>query len=64
VRRARAWAGRPGRERETETARGPTDLDDVVLEADAFLLLAGAVLDVEDADEVGGPAAQEAVEDL
>ena len=39
-------------------------LDDVVLEADAFLLLAGAVLDVEDTDEVGGPAAQEAVEDL
>jgi hypothetical protein len=39
-------------------------LDDVVLEADAFLLLAGAILDVEDTDEVGRPAAQEAVEDL
>ena len=39
-------------------------LDDVVLEADAFLLLAGAVLDVEDADEVGGPAAHETVEQL
>jgi hypothetical protein len=40
------------------------DLDDVVLEADALPLLAGAVLDVEDADEVGGPAAHEAVEHL
>jgi len=47
-----------------EGGRDATDLDDVVLEADAFLLLAGAVLDVEDADEVGGPAAHEAVEDL
>jgi hypothetical protein len=36
----------------------------VVLEADALLLLAGTVLDVEDADDVRGPAAQDAVEDL
>ena len=54
-----------GSERVTDTdTNRRTDLDDVVLEADAFLLLAGAVLDVEDADEVGGPAAHEAVEDL
>ena len=50
-----AWHGREG---------GRRYLDDVVLEADALLLLAGSVLDVEDADEVGGPAAEEAVEDL
>jgi hypothetical protein len=42
----------------------PTHLDDVVPEADALLLLPGAVLDVEHADEVGGPAAHEAVPDL
>lgn len=39
-------------------------LDDVIFKADVLLLLPGAVLDVEDADEVSGPASQEAVEDL
>ena len=39
-------------------------LDDVVAEVDLVLLLAGAVLEVEDADEVRGPAAEEAVEEL
>ena len=58
--------GESGAETTTKQAGGGEApyLDDVVLEADAFLLLAGAVLDVEDTDEVGGPAAQEAVEDL
>ena len=36
----------------------------MVPEVDLLSLLPGAVLDVEDADEVGGPAAHEAVEDL
>jgi hypothetical protein len=55
----RKWSGDGRRRRRREPY-----LDDVVLEADALLLLAGAVLDVEDADEVRGPAAKEAVEDL
>jgi hypothetical protein len=55
---------RQGRRKWSQGRDGRPYLDDVVLEADALLLLAGAVLDVEDADDVRGPAAQDAVEDL
>lgn len=57
----RGGEGRGGEEKKRSSV---ADLDDVVLEVDVLLLLAGPVLDVEDADEVGGPAAHEAVEQL
>lgn len=50
---------------ETESIPGlVTNLNDMVLEADAFLLLSGSVLHVEGTDEVSRPAPHQTIEDL
>ena len=55
---------RPSIERGSFWEGEGTNLDYVVFEAEIFLLLAAAVLDVEDAYEVSSPAAHKTVEEL